>query len=126
MNRWLKPSLTLAAIANLAAAALFAVPDSTAGSLVGLPADVPVLYALLAGWLVAVFGIGYGALARQHIPDRLLLTLGAIGKAGFFLIVLLLWLGSSLSPRLVALAAVDLVFALFWSVWLYANRRRSA
>jgi hypothetical protein len=83
-------------------------------------------YVTSGGWLVAVFGIGYGALARQHIPDRLLLTLGAIGKAGFFLIVLLLWLGSSLSPRLVALAAVDLVFALFWSVWLYANRRRSA
>lgn len=103
---------------NLLAAYAFAVPDSALGTLIGLPADVPRLYALVLAFLIGQFGCTYVWLAAQAHPHRPLVAFSAIGKTGVFLIVLLLWIGGAANGTLVLIACGDLLLALLWFRWL--------
>lgn len=103
---------------NLLAAYAFAVPQSKLGILIGLPADVPRLYALVLAFLIAQFGCTYAWLASQTEPHRPLLAFSAIGKSGVFLIVLLLWFDGAANGALVLIGCGDLLLALLWFRWL--------
>jgi hypothetical protein len=111
-------SLGLSVPFNLLAAYAFALPDSALGTLIGMPADVPQLYALTLAFLIGQFGCTYAWLAAQACPHRPLVAFSAIGKSGVFLIVLLLWLSGAASGRLVLIACGDLLLALLWLRWL--------
>ena len=111
---------------NLAAATVFAVPSSTIGRLVGLPPDVPVVYAVLVSFLVGLLGLAYGWLALQPHLDRPMVALGAIGKFGVFFIALALWLLDHVTGRLLVVASGDLVFASLWCRWLLQTPTQSA
>jgi hypothetical protein len=117
-ERTLRISLGLACPFNLFAAALFAMPASALGQLMGLPADVPAVYSALVGLFVGLFGATYGWLAfRPHI-DRPLLWLATIGKFAAFAIAVTLWLTQELAVQGVAAAVGDFAFASMWLAWL--------
>lgn len=110
----IRGSLWISFAFNLLAAYLFAVPDSPLGVLLGLPAPAPALYRALAAYLVALFGVCYGWLAVQEDPHQPLLAVGAVGKAGVFVIAAALWLAGSVGAAIVGLASGDLILALLW------------
>jgi hypothetical protein len=111
-------SLWLAFAFNLLAAAVFAMPASTLGQWVGLPASVNPIYSVMVAFFVALFGCAYAWLARRPVIDRPLLGLGCIGKTGAFLIAASLWSSGEVSGLLFAVALGDLAFAAVWFAWL--------
>ncbi len=114
-----RASLWLSVPFNLLAAYAFAAPASELGSRIGLPAEVPRLYALVLAFLIAQFGCTYAWLALQAEPHRPLVAFSAIGKTGVFLIVLLLWIGGMANGTLALIACGDLLLALLWFRWLW-------
>jgi len=120
-DRLLRATLWLACPFNLLAAAVFAWPASPAGQLLGLPASVSPVYAVMVAMFVALFGCAYAWLARRPVIDRPLLALGAIGKTCAFVIALLLWLGGHVPGLLLAVALGALAFAALWFAWMRAG-----
>jgi hypothetical protein len=114
----LRFSLWLACPFNLFAAAVFALPSSTLAQQVGLPADVPAVYAALVTLFVGMFGIVFGWLAAQPQIDRPLLWLGTIGKFAAFAIAVTLWVMHALAVQGVGAAVGDFAFASIWLAWL--------
>jgi hypothetical protein len=102
---------------NLSGAMAFGFPGSF-GRLVGLPASVPPVYAASLAFLVALFAGTYAWLASQPRIDRPLVWFATLGKGGFFLIVLALWLGGQASTLFLITAAGDMVFAAIFMWWL--------
>jgi hypothetical protein len=113
----MRRALNASVFFNLGGALLFAFPDSI-GRLVGLPTPVPVVYSLTIAFLVTLFAATYGWLARQPNIDRPLVAMLAIGKAGFFLVVLGCWLFGAASTLSLVAASGDLVFAAIFAWWL--------
>jgi hypothetical protein len=102
---------------NLGGALLFTFPESI-GQLAGLPTPVPAVYSLTIAFLVTLFAGAYFWLARQPVIDRPLVTMLAIGKAGFFVVVLSCWLFGAASTLSLGAAAGDLMFAGIFTWWL--------
>lgn len=127
MNREivLRRALWSAAVFNLLGALLFAFPSSYPGQLVGLPADVPLIYRALTTLFVLLFGGAYLWLAQQAQVDRPLVMFGAIGKTSAFLLFSGLWLAGSASGAGVLVASGDLVLAAVF-VWCLRGGRRMA
>jgi hypothetical protein len=119
----LRITLCVACPFNLGAALVFAMPSSRLGTWLGLPHNVPALYASLIAFFVGLFGVVYGWLAMQREFDRSILTLAAIGKLGAFLVFLCLWLAKEVSIRIALLSAADLAFAAYWLWWLQTTAR---
>src|SRR5215831_9209117 len=115
---FMRTALWASAVFNLAGALLFAFPSSLVSRLAGLPLPVTPIYGALLAFFILLFGGSYAWLARQPNIDRPLVALGAIGKAGFFTIVLIFWLFAGLSLRAVGAATGDLVFAAIFTGWL--------
>jgi hypothetical protein len=114
--------LWASAFFNLGGAALFAFPESI-GRLAGLPAPAPTVYSMLLVLFVLLFGGSYAWIASQPTINRPMVALGAIGKAGAFVTVLLCWLGGAASGLSVLAIAGDLVFAFLFTRWLFATAR---
>jgi len=100
------------------------VPDSTPGKLIGLPIEVPLVYAALSSFLVGVFGLAYGWLALQPDIDRPMVALAALAKTGVFFIALALWAFDHVAGPLMLVAIGDLLFAMLWFLWLFQNPLR--
>lgn len=125
-ERLVRGSLALSCPLNLTASWAFAVPSSLLGQQLGLPVSVEPLYAGLCGLFVGLFGIVYGWLAMQRRLDQPLLWLGVVGKAGFFLLVVALWLRQLAEERLLAAASLDMALAVLWCWWLMRTRLATA
>jgi hypothetical protein len=121
----IRATLWISAPMNLAVATLLAIPGSGPARLLGLRGPVDPVYAALSSWMVALFGLAYAWMARQAVFDRPLLCLGAVGKAGAFVGVAVLWLSDAASGTLVLAASADLALAALWLRWLAANRVRA-
>lgn len=120
-RRSLDVTLWIAASFNLGAAALLAFPESL-GQLIGLPADVPLVYSVLTGLFVLLFGASYAWMALQPAIVRPLLAFGAIGKTAAFVAAVLLWCLDAI-PLPILLAGIgDLVFAALFVRWLWTSR----
>jgi hypothetical protein len=102
---------------NLGGALAFGFPESF-GALVGMPAPAPPVYAASMAFLVALFAGTYAWMARQPRLDRPLVWFVTLGKGGFFLIVLALWMGGHASTLFLTTAAGDMVFAAIFMWWL--------
>ena len=120
-ERLLRASLWLACTLNLLVAVVFAAPASPPGQLVGLPASVSPIYALMVALFVALFGCVYGWLAWRPCIDRALLTLGSIGKTCAFLLATGLWFAGEAEGLLLVAALGDLALAMLWVAWLRGN-----
>jgi hypothetical protein len=102
---------------NAVGAVAFAFPASL-GQLVGLPLPALHLYSWLSAFVIAVFGGVYAWLALQPEINRPLVTVAAIGKAGFFAIPSICWMLGEIPGRLVLVVSVDLAFAIVFASWL--------
>ncbi len=107
---------------NFGGAALFGFPDSALGEFVGLPPDVSLIYRATVGYFVILFGAMYGWLVMQPVINRPMVALGALGKAGFFFLVALLWLIGEAPGLGVAAAVGDLAFAGVFGWWVWGGR----
>ena len=119
----LRMSLWICFPINLGAAYMVARPGAWLGQQLGLPAAADPLYAALAAYMVGLFGCVYAWLALQPTPPQPLLAVAALGKLGLFVVLVGLWLLAGASSRLVAVGALDLMFAALWLWWL-ANARQ--
>ncbi len=117
-RRLVRVTLGLSCPFNLLAAGLILLPASAPGAWLGLPPDVPLLYAALAAYLIAAFGLLYAWMASRPWPDRSLLAFASLAKAGVFVLALVLWLGGAAPPACLLGASGDLGLAALWSWWL--------
>jgi len=116
----IRKALRASVVFNLGGALLFLFPGSI-GQLAGLPAEVPIVYRCTVAFLVTLFAGTYAWLARQPSLDRPLVGFAAVGKAGFFGVVLLCWLfGEASTPALLG-AGGDLGFAAIFAWWLLGD-----
>jgi hypothetical protein len=116
----------LASVAyNAVGATALLLPTSPFGRLAGLPATAPFLYRMELAWVVGLFGALYAWIARRPSLDATvvpLVVLSAIGKAGFFAVYVLAWVGGETTPLAVASASGDLWLALVFAWWVAARR----
>lgn len=119
-TRLMRRALRTSVVFNLGGALLFAFPASF-GRLAGLPQPVPHVYSASLALMVALFGGAYAWLARQPRIDRPLVAFAALGKAGFFAVVLVCWLLDEVWARALMAASGDLVFAAIFAWWLLAE-----
>ena len=117
-----RASLWITAPLNLLAGIAFALPGSTLGKLLQLPQPAHPLYSLLCGMLVALFGLVYFWLARQPVPNRPLLFVGACGKGLAAFIAIGLFSVAQLSGTTAAILSGDLLLAALWLYWLRMTR----
>ncbi len=111
-------SLAVAAPANISAAFLFAFPETTAESLIELPAASHPLYTWICASLVALFGLAYAWMAWVGRVVRPLLLLAALGKLSASAVAIALGAIGALSPGASIVIAGDIVFALLWLHYL--------
>lgn len=121
-EKLVRSTLMLSVPFNFIAAWGLSVPSSPIGKLMQLPADTPLVYAALLGYLVLLFGVAYGWLAISADINRPLLTMGVVGKAGVFFIMLALWLTHTGPGMMVLVASGDLTFAAIWGSWMLRSR----
>jgi hypothetical protein len=75
---------------------------------------------------VLTFGLAYLVCAMGGRADPLLITLAAVGKTSFFVLMVCFWAVGSLPVRAPFLAAADLVFAMLFLTWLVSPPVREA
>src|SRR6185295_2121610 len=102
---------------NVGGALLFAFPESV-GQLAGLPTPVPRVYTASLVLFILLFAGAYAWLASQARIDRPMVAFAAIGKSGFFAVMLLCWLFGEATGRGVLGAFGDLAFATIFAWWL--------
>jgi hypothetical protein len=122
-DNFIRGVLWASAVFNLAGGLLFAFPESAISQLAGLPVPVPTFYVALLAEFIILFGASYAWLAMQPAINRPLLTFGAIGKTGAFLLVAVLWLLGQAPARGVLAITGDLVFACLFFWWLLRSVR---
>ncbi len=96
---------------------MFLFPASL-GQILGLPLPAAPIYVWFDALVIGIFAGVYAWLARRPEIDRPLVFVAAIGKTGFFLIVLACWFRGEVPFRGVALATADLIFAAIFAWWL--------
>jgi len=113
MNREsiLRVALWCAALFNTGGALLFAFPESSIGQFIGLPAVVPIVYLAFVAFFILLFAGAYVWLAIQKPIIKSFVAFGAMGKAGAFVLTLILWLAGSVSWRGVLTGSGDLILA---------------
>jgi len=117
---WMRNALFATAVMNLLAGIAFLPPAARVRALAGLPAGTDPLYLSMVALFVALFGLGYLWVAVANRPERLFIALGAIGKLGFFTLLVGFWLAGSLPAMALPGGAADLVFAVLFFQWLRA------
>lgn len=118
-NRVMRYALWTTVAFNLFGALLFAFPASSLGQFAGLPASVPAIYRAMMAFFVLLFAGMYVWLALQPKFDRPLVALAAIGKAGAFLVMVMLFLFGEIPGRAVLFDLGDLIFACIFAWWLF-------
>ena len=117
-EKWIRATLWISVPFNFAAAWALLVPGSWLGGLIGLPVDVPLIYAALLSFMIFGFGCVYAWLALRSDIDKSVLAIGAIGKAGVFVVCFSLWFLGEVAGTGVLVASGDLTFAAIWGLWL--------
>lgn len=115
---WMRNALFATAAMNLFAAIGFLPFAAGVRPLAGLPPGEHPVYLTTVALFVALFGLGYLWVAIANRPERLFITVTAIGKLGFFTILLGFWLAGSLPVIAPIAGAADLVFGLIFVAWL--------
>jgi hypothetical protein len=76
------------------------------------------------GWLIAVFGVGYGLVALQPLANRGIAFLGIIGKLAMPIFAYPLYQSGAISFESYALTLGDLVFVVLFAWFMLANSNR--
>jgi hypothetical protein len=106
---------------NFVGALTFGIPHSFPGRLLQMP-PAPAIFTWNLGFLIALFGLAYAWIALQPRINRPLLTLGAIGKIGVFVVAAVLYSLGQVALLLVLAVAGDLLFGAIWLIWLRSDQ----
>ena len=118
LPKWATPALYATAFVNACAAVGFLPPAAPLRAAAGLPSDGHPLYLMTVGLFVLLFAIAYLRWGMTGRADRLFLGLAAAGKLCFFFLLVGFWLGGALPARAPLAGAWDLVFGVFFLMWL--------
>jgi hypothetical protein len=123
-DRVLRVALWISVVYNLLGAWALAAPASWAGRTASTPDGVPFFFRAELAFVVVLFGSLYLWLAlRPRLDDVVpLVVLGAVGKAGFFLVYVATWLRGDFPINAVVTASGDMVLALIFGWWALARR----
>ena len=81
---WMRNALFATAAMNIFAGLGFLPPATGVRALAGMPPGEHPVYLATVALFVMTFGVGYFWVAAANRPERLFITLAAIGKLGFF------------------------------------------
>jgi len=123
-DNFLRRALWASVPFNIGGGLAIAFPSSAVGRLAGLPPDVPAVYRFALALFVFLFGGVYAWLAMQPRFDRPMVALAALGKGGFFALMLVLWFAGDASGPATLTAAGDLGFAAIFTWWLLGDGQR--
>jgi hypothetical protein len=90
--------------------------------MVGLPANVPLSYRILASLFVLIWAGAYAWLATQPEPCRPMIGFAAVGQTIVVFGVLGIWLIGEIPLILVAVAGGELIFAALFAWWLLGGQ----
>jgi hypothetical protein len=114
----MRNALFATAAMNLFAGIAFLPPAAGLRALAGFPPGEHPVYLSTVALFVLLYAAGYFWVAAANRPERLFITLAAIGKLGFVVVVTGCWLAGSLPARAALAASADLVFAVIFIAWL--------
>jgi hypothetical protein len=118
LPKWATPALYATAFVNFFAAAGFLPPAHALRAAAGLPDDGHPLYFMTISLFVMLFALAYLRWGMTRRADRLFLGIAAAGKLCFFSLLLGLWLSGALPARAPLAGAWDLVFGIFFLIWM--------
>ena len=81
------------------------------------PIDSPPYYAAQLAYVIGLFGAVYAWLATQPTLNRPLIVVGALGKAGFFLLTVMYAVSGAVPGPMAVQATPDLVLAVVFLWW---------
>lgn len=115
----LRAGLWCAALFNVLGALLFAFPGSSAGQVLGLPTEVPMIYRTFTGLFVLLFAGAYAWLAANRPVVKPFVVFAALGKAAAFVMIVALWAFGYVSGLVVFIGSGDAVLAAIfvWCLW---------
>lgn len=73
-------------------------------------------------FVVIVAGIGYGIVAFVNHKFRFFVTIGAIGKMAFFVLVSYLWLNSTATDFAFIVATGDLIWGIYFFYFIFMTK----
>jgi len=103
-----------AAVFNVLVGAVGLLSPSLTAKLLGIDPPHNPIFAVLASWLILVFGFGYALVARNPAGNRDLMLLGAVGKLFVLPIMIAAWLRGWAGAAAIPPAAGDFIFALLF------------
>jgi len=113
----------LAALYNLAVGGtMLAAPERIGAQLSIAGAGGPFAI-LMAGLLIAIFGVGYAMVAARPAQNRGIVWIGAIGKLGAFALGALQYQAGIVPLTTFALGCGDLVFVALFALFLWRGPR---
>lgn len=121
-DRIVRITLWISVPFNITVAVMLLFPASPPSALLGLPPDVPMLYAALSALFVFMFGLAYAWMATRPVIPRELLGFSGICKSSVFVMALILWALGHDDGRTALTAVGDLLLAAVWIRWLLATR----
>jgi hypothetical protein len=115
---WMRTALFATAAMNLLAGLAFLPPAAGARALAGMPPGEHAVYLSTVALFVLLFGVGYLWVAVANRPERLFITLAAVGKLSFFVLLVAFWATGALPGTAPLAGAADLLFAVLFFRWL--------
>ena len=114
-----------AALNNLIIGAMMLIGADAAAAQIGVSGPGAGYSVGFGGLLVAVFGVAYALVAYRPLPNRNLVAIGALGKAGA--VVLASWhaMHNHIPQSVYLLAMGDLVFVAIFCIFLAQTRNAS-
>ena len=112
----------VAALNNLIIGAMMLFGADEAAAQIGVSGPAAGYSVGFGGLLVAIFGVAYGLVAYRPLPNRNLVAIGALGKAGA--VVLASWhaMHNHIPQSVYLLAMGDLVFVVIFCIFLAQTR----
>jgi len=108
---WLRGLLLASGLFTFSGIVLFAFPRWPTSALAGVPAEIPVLYRVLAGLFMTSFAALYVWMAAQPLLPRGLVVLGAVAKLIAFAAFAALWVSGQIPATLLVAVSGDLLLA---------------
>jgi hypothetical protein len=112
----------VAALNNLVIGGIMLFGADDAAARIGVSGPAASYVVGFGGLLVAVFGVAYALVAYRPLPNRNLVAVGALGKAGAAVLASLHSLAGHIPNNVYQLAMSDLIFAGIFCLFLMQTR----
>jgi len=121
LEKWMRWTLLATAVYNTFGVLIFIPLLSVGRRIVGLPDAHPFYLWLVTIW-IGSFGVLYVWVAWTARPERAFLMIAAIGKFGFFCLMLIFWLRGDFPAVAPLVTSGDLITSVIFAWWLWQTR----